>query len=139
MVSRNHGPASGLSEPYSAMLIRIVPRLINQAGINRLSVGWRIDDRKVEGWNLNLKDIIVMLKTKRTMLSMKKKQPIVYRPRKSQGTEEVMSASSSFGWIGTMQLTMVDHVCNPSSSHLVTTVSKLLNDICRPDLSNVQS
>jgi hypothetical protein len=87
MVSRNHGPASGLSEPYSAMLIRIVPRLINQAGINRLSVGWRIDDRKVEGWNLNLKDIIVMLKTKRTMLSMKKKQPIVYLPRKSQGTE----------------------------------------------------
>ena len=55
--------------------------------MNRLSVGCRIDDRNVEGWNLNLKDIIVMLKTKRTMLSMKKKQPIVYLPRKSQGTE----------------------------------------------------
>jgi hypothetical protein len=92
MVSLNHGPAWGLSEPYSAMLMRIVPRLINQAGINRLSVGWRIDDRKVEGWNLNLKDIMEMLKTKRTMLSMKKKQPIVYLPWKSQGTEGDVSA-----------------------------------------------
>jgi hypothetical protein len=45
--------------------------------MNRLSVGWRIDDRKVEGWNLNLRDIMEMLKTKRTMLSMKKKHPIV--------------------------------------------------------------
>jgi hypothetical protein len=94
MVSRSHGPASGLSDPYSAMLMRIVPRLINQAGINRLSVGWRIDERKVEGWNLNLKEIITMLKMKRPILSRKKTQPIVYRPWKSHGTVKVLSALS---------------------------------------------
>jgi hypothetical protein len=63
-----------------------VPRLINQAGMNRLSVGCRIDERKVEGWNLNLRDIIVMLKRKRPILSRKKMTPIVYRPWKSHGT-----------------------------------------------------
>jgi hypothetical protein len=73
------------------MLIRIVPRLINQAGINRLSVGWRIDDRKVEGWNLNLREIIVTLKRNRTMFMRKKKQPIVYLPWKSHGTGSSVS------------------------------------------------
>lgn len=67
-------------------LIRIVPRLISHAGMNRLSVGWRIDDMKVDGWNLNLREIIKTLMRKRKMLSRKKKHPIVYRPRKSHGT-----------------------------------------------------
>jgi hypothetical protein len=68
------------------MLIRIVPTLINHAGTNRLSVGCRIDDMKVDGWNLNLRDIITTLMRKRTMLNRKKMHPIVYRPWKSQGT-----------------------------------------------------
>jgi hypothetical protein len=72
----------------------IVPRLINHAGINRLSVGCRIDDIKVDGWYLNLKQIITTFMTKRTMLRMKKKHPIAYRPWKSKGTASDVSVSA---------------------------------------------
>jgi hypothetical protein len=47
---------------------------------------------KVDGWYLNLKQIITTLITKRTMLRMKKKHPIAYRPWKSKGTESDVSA-----------------------------------------------
>lgn len=93
IVSRSQDPASGFSAPYSVTVINIVPTLISQAGMNRLSVGWRIDDMKVDGWNLNLKDMITTFIMKRAMLKRKKMQPMVYRPRKSQGTKVVKLVS----------------------------------------------
>ena len=49
IVSSNHLPVLPGVVPYCVMLIKIVPRLISHAGTNRLSVGWVMEARKVEG------------------------------------------------------------------------------------------
>ena len=49
IVSSSHAPVLFRVVPYCVILIKIVPRLINQAGTNRLSVGCVILARKVLG------------------------------------------------------------------------------------------
>lgn len=73
----NHGPALPYVVPYCETLIKIVPRLMTQAGTNSDSVGCVMDALKVEGWYLNLKQIMVVLKTNSTMLKRKKIKPMV--------------------------------------------------------------
>ena len=73
---------------------------------------------KVDGWNLNLRQIITTFMTKRTMLRMKKKHPIAYRPWKSQGTASGVSMSATGHSNRMLRLTVVHNICNSSSSHL---------------------
>lgn len=91
IVDTSHSNALSESVPYWDMFNKIVPRLMSQAGMNRLSVGWRIDDLREPGWKRNLKLIITILMMNRTMLNRKKITPMVYLPGKSYGTIVVLS------------------------------------------------
>jgi hypothetical protein len=64
----------------------MVPILKRPAGTNRHSVGWRIEERNVQGYLQNRKEMQQTLKMNNPRLRMKKTEPIVLCPLKLNGS-----------------------------------------------------
>lgn len=72
--------------PYSTMLIRIVPNETTNAGTNRDSVGCVKEALKVYGYKWNRIRIKAQIRTYNTIFSRKKMTPMVSSPWNRKGT-----------------------------------------------------